>query len=244
MKLEFDIQVSQGECVLSAQAVLEGPVWGLLGPSGVGKTTLLNALMGLEKVDRGRIVLDGRVLLETDRRKGKVCVPTHRRRIGCVFQDNRLFPHLTVEGNLQYASRDAKKSMCSYQEIISLLDIGPYLGRRVTTLSGGEQRRVAIARALLASPELLLMDEPLTGVDAQRRKTILGYLRQMATSLSLPILIVSHDHDALLTVTDRIARMENGQIFTDEPDARWTRGHTLHGPSNGMAHDIPRVRTA
>ena len=164
-------------------------VTALFGPSGSGKSTIVNAVAGLLRPDSGRIVQSGRILLDTDQR---LFLPPHQRRIGCVFQDDRLFPHLTVRQNLSYGRWFAPASDLSFDRIVNLLNLAPLLNRRPATLSGGERQRVAIGRALLANPQLLLMDEPLAALDETRKAEILPYLEQLRDTTQVPILYVSH----------------------------------------------------
>lgn len=210
MRLEIDIHVNAGDFRLQVEAVLHGRVWGVFGPSGAGKTTLLHAVAGLVRPRQGRIVLGDKVLHDSSSR---TCLPVHKRRIGCVFQDNRLLPHLSVEGNLRYARRLAgRHARFDLDRIAMLLDLEPLRKRLVDELSGGEKRRVAIGRALLASPELLLLDEPLTGVDAPRRAAVLSYLGRASEELDLSMLVVSHDLEVILTLTDRLLVLEQGRV--------------------------------
>ncbi|MFW6303874.1 MAG: ATP-binding cassette domain-containing protein, partial [Candidatus Sumerlaeota bacterium] len=157
---------------------LERPVNGVFGPSGAGKTTLLHLIAGLEKSAEGSIRLQGHTLQDAAR---GVFIPAHKRRIGVVFQDARLFPHLSVMGNLRFALKRVRKHgrvpHVSSDDVIHLLELEPLLTRRPADLSGGEQRRVALARALLSAPRLLLLDEPLSGLHVALRREILGYLK-------------------------------------------------------------------
>ena len=179
---------------------------GIFGPSGAGKTTLLHVLAGLRKPDRGRIILDGEVLGDSSAR---VFVPAHRRRIGLVFQDNRLFPHLSVRGNLRFARKLA--SSVDPGLIADMLELDALLDRKVATLSGGECQRVALGRALLSSPRLLLLDEPVSAVDAGRKSHLLPLLRRAARQLDLPVLVVSHELHQLLYLTDQLLLMDGGR---------------------------------
>ena len=189
--LRVDVEKQLGEFSLSASLTSEGRVTGLFGASGAGKTSLINMIAGLLRPDRGVIALDGETLDDTS--KG-IHVPPHRRRIGYVFQDARLFPHLSVSGNLHYAWR-AKGQASQAGEaarIVAMLGIGDLLERRPLSLSGGEKQRVAIGRALLARPRLLLLDEPLASIDPSRKAEILHYIERVRDELRLPILYVTH----------------------------------------------------
>ena len=165
-------------------------VTALYGPSGSGKSTVLNAVAGLLRPQAGRIAVDGAVLTDTAR---GVFVPPHRRRLGIVFQDGRLFPHLTVRQNLRYGRWFAPKGpRANEAAIVGMLGIGPLLDRAPATLSGGERQRVAIGRALMSEPRLILADEPLSALDEDRKAEILPYLERLRDELAVPMLYVSH----------------------------------------------------
>jgi len=161
----------------------------LTGPSGTGKTTALNALAGLSRPSRLRLEVEGSVIVDT---VNGFFPPAHRRRIGYVFQDQRLFPHLTVWQNLIYGRRFTPRPP-EMEPIIRMLDLQALLGRFPSTLSGGEARRVAIGRALCADPRLLLLDEPFSGLDKGRRAALIPYLLRLRDETGLPMILVSHD---------------------------------------------------
>lgn len=195
-------------------AQLEAPTPGvvaLFGRSGCGKTTLVNIISGLLQPDEGRVELDGVVL--TDMRE-RVRVPAERRRIGYVFQDSRLFPHLGVLANLRYGWRRAPAAgrFIGLEEVLALLGLEPLLARRPYQLSGGERRRVALGRALLSQPRLLLLDEPLAGLDVARREEVLPYLERLRDQLSIPMVFVSHQLEEVLRLSTHVALMEAGTI--------------------------------
>ena len=181
--------------------VLAPGVTVLFGPSGAGKSTTIAVVAGLLRPHECRIVLDGQVLADT---AADVWLPPERRRIGVVFQDARLFPHMSVATNLRFGMRRAAPGSVRFDEVVGLLGIDALLTRRPHTLSGGERQRVAIGRALLAQPNLLLMDEPLVGLDAARKAEILPYLTRLKTALSLPILYVTHALDEAVQLADRV----------------------------------------
>ncbi len=183
----------------------------LFGRSGCGKTTLVNIISGLLRPDEGRVELDGVTL--TDMRE-RVSVPVQRRRIGYVFQESRLFPHLGVLANLRYGLRRAPKEgrFIGLDEVLALLGLEPLLGRRPYQLSGGERQRVALGRALLSQPRLLLLDEPLAALDAARREEVLPYLETLRDKLSIPMVFVSHQLDEVLRLATQVALMEAGEI--------------------------------
>jgi molybdate transport system ATP-binding protein len=196
------------------RAELDAPTPGvvaLFGRSGCGKTTLINIISGLLQPDDGRVELDGVVLTDT---RERVRIPVERRRIGYVFQDARLFPHLGVLANLRYGLRRAPKESHSIglDEVLALLGLEPLLARRPYQLSGGERQRVALGRALLSQPRLLLLDEPLAALDAARREEVLPYLETLRDKLSIPMVFVSHQLDEVLRLATHVALMEAGEI--------------------------------
>jgi molybdate transport system ATP-binding protein len=214
MKLELDIHLERDGFSLDVEATLDGEAWGIFGPSGSGKTSLLDGIAGLTRIDRGRLVLDGETLV--DRRAGhrRRETPIHKRGIGYVFQEPRLLPHLSVLANLRYAEKRTPRSRRRFvrDDIIDLLKLRPLLAKSVNLLSGGEQRRVAIGRALLTSPRLLLLDEPMTGLDAAHRCEILAYLRRISRELGVAMLIVSHDMRDILALTDKLLLLDGGRV--------------------------------
>jgi molybdate transport system ATP-binding protein len=182
----------------------------LFGPSGCGKSTTINIIAGLLAPDRGEIALEERVLLDTRR---SIDVAAERRRIGYVFQDARLFPHMNVAANLAYAERRAVgPAYVTLERILGLLDLEPLLGRRTHQLSGGERQRVAIARALLSRPRLLLLDEPLASLDRERREEVLPYLETLRDELSIPMVYVSHQFDEVLRLATHVVLMRSGRV--------------------------------
>jgi molybdate transport system ATP-binding protein len=174
----------------------------LLGASGAGKTTVLELIAGLRKPARGSIVLNGRIVEGNGR-----SIPTRKRRIGYVPQDDALFPHLSVRGNILYGAAGHELS-----EVIAILDIENLLDRRINTLSGGERKRVAIARALQAAPEVLLLDEPLAGIDAPLRSRVLDYLIRIRETIPIPTIYVTHQHEEAALLCEEIIEIERGRI--------------------------------
>lgn len=190
MAIDIDVERRFGASVIGAQFTAEAGLTALFGPSGVGKTSLLNMVAGLLRPDRGHIRIGGRTLFDdaTD-------LPPEARRVGYVFQDGRLFPHRRVKANLLYGWRlaDPANRWMTLDEAADFLGIGHLLGRWPQSLSGGEAQRVAIGRALLAAPQILLMDEPLSSLDAARRDDIMMVIERIRDELKVPILYVSHD---------------------------------------------------
>lgn len=191
----------------------------LYGRSGSGKTTIVNAVAGLLRPDRGRIVAGDLVLMDSD--AGQF-LPPHKRRIGYIFQEARLFPHLTVRQNLNYGRRFAPKTVASEdpETIIGILGIAPLLDRRPALLSGGEKQRVAIGRALLSSPKMLLADEPLASLDAARKEEILPYFERLRDHINIPILYVSHAASEVTRLATTVVTLEAGKVVHQGPAAQ------------------------
>lgn len=209
--LEFDLDQRHGHFHLQAAARLDGGVTGICGPSGCGKSTLLALLAGLQRPLRGRIALDGTVLLDSASRS---FVPPWRRRVGLVFQDGQLFPHLSVQANLLYGFDHVAADQRRLQPdaVVQMLELQALLSRRPTLLSGGERQRVALGRALLYSPRLLLLDEPLSALDERLRGQILPFLLRIKQESGVPMLYVSHRMDELDYIADRVLRMDSGRF--------------------------------
>ena len=188
----------------------------IVGPSGSGKTTLLRCVAGLEKADQALIELNGNCWQDSQR---GLWLPPHKRALGYVFQEASLFDHLSVQGNLDYGRRRSAEPAGNEQaaQIIELLGIGHLLQRGTTGLSGGERQRVGIARALLANPRLLLLDEPLTALDPQRKADILPYLERLHAELDIPLLYVSHSPDEVARLADHLVLLENGALRASGP---------------------------
>jgi molybdate transport system ATP-binding protein len=186
-------------------------VTALFGPSGAGKSTLANMIAGLVAPDRGRITLADDMLFDSER---CINVPAHRRRIGYVFQEGRLFPHLTIAANLDYGRRMSRLAPdpVERQRIIALLDIDDLLERRPGKLSGGERQRVAVGRALLMRPRLLVLDEPLASLDTARKREILPYLERLRDEASVPMVYVSHNAGELRRLATQVILLEAGRV--------------------------------
>jgi molybdate transport system ATP-binding protein len=181
----------------------------LFGPSGAGKSTIILAAAGLLRPDECRIEVDGEIMADT---RSGVWLPPERRRAGMVFQDAKLFPHMSVATNLRFGMRRAEPGRIRFDDAVELLGIAALLDRRPHTLSGGERQRVAIGRALLAQPHLLLMDEPLASLDAARKSEILPWLTRLKTALRLPVLYVTHDLDEVARLADSLVLIESGRV--------------------------------
>ena len=209
--LRVDVTKQLGEFSLEASFTSEGRVTGLFGASGAGKTSLISMIAGLLKPDRGTIAIDDEILDDTGKR---VHVPPHRRRIGYVFQDARLFPHLNVAQNLAYGRRMNRlpDDPAQRQRVTDLLDIGNLLDRRPGKLSGGERQRVALGRALLSKPRLLLLDEPLGSLDEGRKVEILPYLIRLRDEAGIPMVYVSHDAAELRQLATQIVMLRQGKV--------------------------------
>jgi molybdate transport system ATP-binding protein len=210
--LSVAVKKRRGSFSLDACFELPTPgVVALFGRSGCGKSTLVNAIAGLLDADSGRVTLDDTVLLDTQQR---LYVPPERRRIGYVFQEARLFPHLNVAANLQYGERRAPaQRFVTLDTVAGLLDLGALMDRRTHQLSGGERQRVAIGRALLSQPRLLLLDEPLAALDAARRDEVLPYLETLRDQLAIPMVYVSHNFDEVLRLATYVVLMESGRTI-------------------------------
>ncbi len=209
--LEVRVAKRLGDTTIDVGFATAGRVTALFGPSGSGKTSVVNMIAGLIRPDRGRIAAGGAVLFDD---AARVDVPVHRRRVGYVFQEGRLFPHLSVSGNLAYGrvmnrlARDAAE----WDRVVGLLGLGALLRRTPGTLSGGERQRVAIGRALLSRPRLLLLDEPLASLDEARKAEILPYLERLRDETGVPMVYVSHVEAEIRRLADAVVRLAGGRV--------------------------------
>ncbi len=217
MSLDLDIEHERGTFHLSARFASQPGVTALFGRSGSGKTTLINIVAGLIRPRSGRVMVDGQTLVDTER---GVFVPAHRRRVGYVFQDSRLFPHLSVRQNLLYGRWFAKGgdgAAGDFDQVLQLLGIDRLIDRDPRTLSGGEGQRVAIGRALLARPRVLLMDEPLASLDEARRAEIMPYLERLRDEAGVPILYVSHSVAEVARLATTVVVLGDGKVTAVGP---------------------------
>ncbi|MDO9527381.1 MAG: molybdenum ABC transporter ATP-binding protein [Gemmobacter sp.] len=209
-ELSVDVRVSYPDFALEvAQGFAGAGITALFGPSGCGKSTLLRVIAGFERRAKGQVAFGAEVW-----QGGRAFVAPYRRGVGFVFQDARLFPHLTAQGNLDYAHRRAAREPArySFDDVVDVLDLAPLFTRRTGQLSGGERQRVAIGRTLLARPRLLLMDEPLAALDTKRKAEILPYIARLPQAFGLPIIYVTHALAEVTQICDRIVALDGGRV--------------------------------
>jgi molybdate transport system ATP-binding protein len=209
--IEIVVRHKLGAFAIEAAIRASGRILAISGPSGAGKTTVLNMIAGLVRPAEGRIAMGGVAFLDT---ATGLDMPTRMRRIGYVFQEPRLFPHLSVAGNLRYGARFAPKGarLVGFDDVVTLLGIAPLLARRPARLSGGERQRVAIGRALLSSPRAMLLDEPLTAIDDARRRDILGLIEQLRDAFAIPMIFISHQAGEVERLANDIAVLNRGRL--------------------------------
>jgi molybdate transport system ATP-binding protein len=242
--LDCHCTLHRGEFDLQAAITIQTPQYvGIFGPSGSGKSSFLRILAGLEKPAEGFLRVNGQPWFEPGR-----FVPPQQRRMACVFQDARLFPHLSVRDNLLYGRRQRRlpENTRQWQQLIDVLKLGPLLPLRPAHLSGGQQQRVAIGRALLSEPELLLLDEPLSGLDARARTEILAYLEEIHRARRLTTVHVSHDWHEIARLCDHVTVLADGQVVQNDKVAAVAQQLALsgsqlpeHAPVNVL--DLPVV---
>jgi molybdate transport system ATP-binding protein len=237
MSLSVDVAHRFGSFSLEARFVSQGRLTAFFGRSGAGKTSLVNIIAGIVRPTRGRIVLDDTPLVDTE--KG-IFVPRHRRRVGYVFQEGRLFPHLTVRQNLLFGRwfTPRPERQITLDQVLDLLGIGDLLDRRPGALSGGEKQRVAIGRALLTSPRLLLLDEPLASLDDTRKEDILPFIERLRDEAEVPIVYVSHSLAEVARLATTVVVIESGRIVAVGPptDVLGRREMTaFYGPAEAGA---------
>ncbi len=205
--IALDFRLEQGSFALDMRERLDARVTVLFGPSGAGKTTILEAIAGLRRPARGTIAVNGRAVYDAARR---IDLPPHERHVGYVSQDVSLFPHLNVRRNLLYGQR--RGGQLELGTVTSMLAIEALLDRDVGDLSGGEKQRVALGRALMSAPEILLLDEPLAAVDVELRRRILPYLERVRDEVKVPIIYVTHDRDEARRFADHVLLLERGSV--------------------------------
>jgi molybdate transport system ATP-binding protein len=204
--ITLDFELWQGDFRLEIHERVDARITALFGPSGAGKTTVLDAIAGLRTPIAGEIAIASHVLFAA----GTVDLPSHLRHIGYVTQDVALFPHMNVRRNILYGRRRGQKLVL--EAVASMLEMTPLIDREVATLSGGERQRVALARALMSAPELLLLDEPLAAVDLELRTRILPYLERVRDELGVPILYVTHNVDEVVSLADHVIVLNRGSV--------------------------------
>jgi len=253
--ISVDAALTLGHFALDVAFENDAGITALFGRSGAGKSLTINLIAGLERPDRGRIVLDDHVLVDT---AAGIFVPSHRRRIGLVFQDAQLFPHLSVRQNLLFGRWFAPKDAgaIGIDKVIDTLGIGDLLDRRPARLSGGEKQRVAIGRALLAGPKLLLMDEPLASLDSERKLEILPLIESLRDEFHVPIVYVSHAIDEVARLAARVVVLEHGHVLASGTvedvlgaghsafeESRFTRSSVIAGKLAGVdtAYDLTEI---
>ena len=204
--LTLDVTMRQGSFALEVRQQAAVEVLGLFGPSGSGKTSLLEAIAGIRTPDEGLIRVGDRILFSS---ADRINLPPRERHIGYVPQDALLFPNMNVIANIRYGARHR-----DLDGVVDILDLQPLLDRRIDKLSGGERMRVAIARALMTTPSILLLDEPLAGIDRGRRDRILPYVLKIRRELHVPLIYVTHDEDEMTPIADRVLRLSEGRVVT------------------------------
>jgi molybdate transport system ATP-binding protein len=212
MNLAFSAKLQRRNFTFDVNLRIDRAVTGIFGPSGAGKTTLLHIIAGLVQPDAGRVTLGGEIFFDS---ASRTFLPPHRRRLGIVFQDGRLFPHLSVRANLLYGHDKipAESRRFGLEEVVNLLEITHLLERWPAQLSGGESQRVALGRAILCSPRLLLFDEPMASLDRRLRRQITPFFQRIRDATQIPILYVSHDPRDILDLTDQFAVLDQGRLL-------------------------------
>jgi molybdate transport system ATP-binding protein len=239
--LSVDVEVKVSEFWVGARFEMGPEVWVVFGPSGAGKTTLLKALVGMIPLARGDVVLDGAVLESTTR---GVRVAVHRRRVGLVFQDHALFPHMTARENIVYGRNGCDDDRL--EEIVEVLELGPVLDKRVPQLSGGQRQRVAIARTLVTHPRLLLLDEPVSALESALARKVRRFLVDFCGSRRIPVLWVTHSVEEAVAVASGVVLMKDGRQIQagpikeilERPASDDVRQSFCEPAQNGTAHAV------
>ncbi len=207
--IDVNIIIKRDKFDVLIKEQFDNGITGIYGPSGSGKTSLLHAISGLLHPQKGSIKIDDAVVFSSD---NKTFVPVNKRNIGYVFQEGRLFPHMTIKKNLMYGKKKNEKQLLSFDEVVELLQLKLMLDRKPSSVSGGERQRTALGRALLSNPRLLLLDEPFSAVDVRLREQILPFLIRIHKKTQIPLLVVSHDITDLLKLTNRLCIIKQGRI--------------------------------
>ena len=210
--LDCDFQYQNTDFQLNIHLKMQDQLLGIIGASGSGKSTFLKCLVGLLKPQSGKIVFQNKILFDAG---NNINIPMHQRKIALIFQNALLFPHMTVQQNLNYAEKLVSETnhKFSFNQIIDLLEIKPLLLRKAHQLSGGEAQRISIGRALLSSPNLLLLDEPLTGLDSQLKQQILPFLKRLKDEIDLPMIYVTHHHHELDFLQAEVLNLSSGELI-------------------------------
>ena len=242
MQLDVNVEKKVHDFECTFRFSLSNGKCGVFGPSGSGKSTLMNMLAGLMAPDKGTITLNGTVLFDS---KQRINLAPDKRRVGVVFQHAHLFPHMSVKKNLFYGRkrRKSKSTEIDPDQLVSVLQLDSLMERNVTQLSGGEKQRVALGRTILASPNLILLDEPLTGLDGQLKFQIIPYLQKVFSEFAIPLIFISHSLQEMRMMTDNVLVMGKGKIenqLTTEELARTTLGTGGRGYTNLLHLEAPK----
>jgi molybdate transport system ATP-binding protein len=215
--IDIDVRLPLERFALEVKFRTDSRALALLGASGCGKTSLLETIAGLRTRATGKIVVEGRTLLDTPAR---IKLRPEDRRIGYVPQDSLLFPHLDVRSNIRFGMRRADGSESLFDDVVAMLEIGHLMARYPATLSGGERQRVALARALASAPRLLLLDEPLAALDVELKERILPYLIRVRDRTHLRTVYVTHSHEEAIAFAEEALLMDAGRIQAAGPPRR------------------------
>jgi len=244
MDLHLQLRKQQGEFLLDLELKVSGERIGIFGPSGSGKSTLVACLAGLRAPDSGSIMLDGQPIFD---HTSRINLPPHQRRIALVFQQHGLFPHLNVRKNLLYGHQrcPVTERRIELDEVAEVLEISDLLEQKPDTLSGGQSQRVALGRAILASPRLLLMDEPLSALDDDLRYRIIPYLNLVSSRFRIPFLFISHSLVEMRLMAEMVAVLDKGGltgVLSPEELARQRMGQSKSGYINLLELGVPQER--